>query len=108
MNKQEELAIMLGQTIFNNTIKGLQSKIDEQAEEIAKLKTEVDVQTYWGKRWEDENKLRVAQAEKLAKLREFAKYVLIDSDDKYDVYAEKIGLFDVNGKPTTLLTGDEK
>lgn len=38
MDKKTELAINLGQTIYNNTIRDMQAKIDAQAAEIKALR----------------------------------------------------------------------
>lgn len=87
-----------------------QAKLDAQAEELERLKIEVDVQSYWAPKWEEECKLRMQQAEELKALRWFLcalgeqEFKTTESVKLERLY-RRHGLYDEDGVPTPLLTG---
>jgi hypothetical protein len=78
MDDRTKLAIDLGQTIYNNTIRDLQAKVETQAKELEALRGFAEqLEGYdWSRK---------------------------DMTDVYKLY----GLIDESGNPTKLLTGDK-
>jgi hypothetical protein len=99
MDKKTELAIDLGQTIYNNTIRNLQAKIDAQAEELAALREVVTKQ--------DSNTKQFRRF--INSIYEIALKEPGNKDAADSLYISNIlfaaNLIDKKGNPTPLLTG---
>lgn len=96
MDKKTELAIDLGQTIYNNTIRDLQSKIDAQAKEIKALREICrDAYEVW------------AGSEGIPEPETASEgYLLMLVEQMRDIV--KLGLIDESGNPTEPLTGEKQ